>query len=76
MSRPPRRVSPAARARRALLVDLILAGALALVVLQAAAGLGVIAFFALPLFLLGLLWIGAERLARRLRLRRRRRPAA
>ena len=74
--RPPQRISPGARARRALLFDLIAAGALALVVLELAAGLGVVAFFALPVFLVGLLWIGVERLLRRLRLRRRRQAAA
>ena len=74
--RPPQRISPGARARRALLFDLIAAGALALVVLELAAGLGVVGFLALPVFLVGLLWIGVERLLRRLRLRRRRQAAA
>ena len=74
MSTLPRRVSPDARRRRALLFDLIVAALLALVFLELAAGLGVVAFFALPVFLLGLLWLGAEALARRLRRRRRRRP--
>lgn len=67
----PQRISPGARARRALLFDLLVALALALVALQLIAGLGVVAFLALPLFLIGLLWIGVERLLRRLRLRRR-----
>ena len=67
-----RRDSPGARARRALLVDLIAAAALAALVLAVAAGLGVIAFFALPLLLAGVLWIGIERLVERAR---RRRPA-
>jgi nucleoside permease NupC len=71
--RPRRRgISPAARARRALLVDVLAAGALAALALSLAAGLGVVAFVALPALLAGLLWAGAERLARRLRARRSR----
>jgi hypothetical protein len=64
-----RRITPGARARRALLVDAIAAALLAALALSLAAGLGVVAFFALPIFLLGLLWIVVERLARRLRSR-------
>jgi uncharacterized membrane protein len=59
-----RRISPAARARRALLVDVLAALLLALLVLDLAAGLGVIGFFALPLLAILLLWLGAERLRR------------
>lgn len=66
-------MTPGARARRALLVDVVVAAALAVLAFSLAAGLGVVAFFALPLFLIGLLWIAVERLV--LRLRRRRRPA-
>lgn len=62
-----RRLTPGARARRALLLDAIAAALLAALVLSLAAGLGVVAFFALPIFLVGLLWIGVERLVRRLR---------
>ena len=62
-----KRLTPGARARRALLLDAIAAALLAALVLSLAAGLGVVAFFALPLFLLGLLWIVVERLVRRLR---------
>ncbi len=69
-----RRMTPGMRARRALLIDSLLALALALLVLELTAGLGVVAFFGLPLLLLGLLWVGAERLVARFRLRRR--PAA
>ncbi|HET7510031.1 MAG TPA: hypothetical protein VFJ65_07265 [Solirubrobacterales bacterium] len=65
-----RRLTPGARARRALLVDSIVAAVLAALALSLAAGLGVVAFFALPLLLLGLLWIGVERLVLRLRRRR------
>lgn len=63
----PQRITPGARARRALLIDSILAALLAALALSLAAGLGVIAFFALPLLLLGLLWVGLERLVLRLR---------
>lgn len=66
----PRRISPAARARRALLVDAVAAIVLAALVLSVAAGLGVVGFFGLPLLLVGLLWIGAERLLARGRTRR------
>jgi hypothetical protein len=62
-----KRLTPGARARRALLVDAIAAALLATLILSLAAGLGVVAFFALPVFHLGLLWIVVERLVRRLR---------
>lgn len=66
-----RRSSPGARARRGLLIDVVLAAILALPALELTAGLGVIAFFGLPLLLLGLLWIGVERLVGRIRRQRR-----
>jgi hypothetical protein len=69
----PRRLTPGQRARRALLVDVLVAAVLAGAILGLAAGLGVVAFFALPLFLVGLAWVATERLLRRLR---RRRPRA
>jgi hypothetical protein len=59
-----RRLTPGARARRALLVDVVFAAAIAALALSFAAGLGVVAFFALPALLLGLLWLGVERLLR------------
>ncbi len=65
----PQRVSPGARARRALLFDALAALILAAIVLHLASGLGVIAFFGLPILLLGLLWIGVERLRARFRAR-------
>lgn len=68
----PRRISPAARARRALLIDTVAAIVLAVVVLSVAAGLGVIGFFGLPLLLAILAWIGVERLVLRRRAERRR----
>jgi hypothetical protein len=49
---PARRISPGARARRALLVDSILAAIIALLALALTAGLGVVAFFGLPVLLL------------------------
>lgn len=55
--------------RRELLVDVLVAAALAAALLGLAAGLGVVAFIALPLLLVGLLWLGLEAAA--LRLRRR-----
>jgi hypothetical protein len=61
-----KRITPGARARRNLLFDTIVAALLATLALSLAAGLGVVAFFALPILLLGLVWIGVERLARRL----------
>lgn len=67
---PARRITPGARARRALALDALAALVLALLLLQLAAGLGVVAAVALPLLLLGLLWLGAERLLARLRPRR------
>lgn len=66
----PRRISPEARARRALLFDVLAAIALAILALSLAAGLGVIGFFGLPLLVAGLLWIGVERLRGRTRARR------
>lgn len=63
-ARRPLRISPAARARRALLFDALAAILLAVLVLSLAAGLGVVGFFGLPLLLALLLWIGGERLLR------------
>ena len=67
----PRRISPAARARRSLLVDVLAAIALAVLILSVVAGLGVIGFFGFPVLVALLLWIGVEKL----RGSRRRRPA-
>jgi hypothetical protein len=66
----PRRISAAARARRALLFDSLTAVVLAALVLSLAAGLGVVGFFGLPLLIVLLLWIGIERLVRLRRLPR------
>lgn len=63
-------MTPGARARRTLLIDVIVAALIAALAFSFAAGLGVVAFFALPLLLLGLLWIAVERLVLRFRRRR------
>jgi len=62
-----RGITPGARARRALLADTLVAIALAALVLSFAAGLGVVGFFGLPVLVLGLAWIGIERLPLRRR---------
>lgn len=72
----PPRITPGARARRALLVDSLLALVAALALLQLAAGLGVVAALCLPLLLVGLAWIAVERLIARVRLRRQRQTGA
>jgi hypothetical protein len=51
------------------LVDSLVAIGLAALALNLAAGLGVVGFFGLPLLVLGLLWIGGERLTKRRRRR-------
>ena len=63
------------RAKRALAVDLVIAAVISAAALSVAAGLGVIAFFAIPILLIGLLWIGIERLVSRIGRRRRARAA-
>jgi hypothetical protein len=64
---PARGISPAAAARRALLVDSLVAFGIAAIALKLAGGLGVVGFIGLPLLVLGLLWIGSERILARLR---------
>lgn len=66
----PRRISAAARARRALLFDSLAAVVLAALALSVAAGLGVVGFFGLPILIGGLLWIAIESLHRGARARR------
>ncbi|HEX3734509.1 MAG TPA: hypothetical protein VHU86_05070 [Solirubrobacterales bacterium] len=58
--RLPRDVTPGAGARRALLVDSLVALLLAAVAILLAAGIGVVGFVALVVLLLLLLWIGIE----------------
>lgn len=59
---PPREISAGAAARRALLVDLLIAIALALLAFQLAAGIGVVGFLALLASLGLVLWIVVEAL--------------
>lgn len=72
-TRADRRAQQAAerRARRALAIDVAMAAALAAIALSVAAGLGVIAFFGVPILLVGLLWIGVEKLVSHMRRRKR-----
>ena len=63
----PREISPSAAARRSLLVDLLIAFALALVSIALAAGIGVVGFVALLMLLALLAWTGVEAAIRRLR---------
>jgi hypothetical protein len=56
----PRRISPAAAARRSLLVDLLVAIVLAALAFQLAAGVGVVGVFALLTLLVLTVWIAIE----------------
>jgi hypothetical protein len=58
--RLPRDITAGAASRRALLADLVAAIALALVAITAAAGIGVVGFTALLVFLALLVWFGVE----------------
>jgi predicted tellurium resistance membrane protein TerC len=68
------RITPAKRQQRALAFDVVVATILAAILLFLAAGLGVVAAIALPVLLIGFLWIGLERLLRRNSHRRFRKP--
>jgi NhaP-type Na+/H+ or K+/H+ antiporter len=76
----PRDISPGTAARRSLLIDVLVAFALALLAFQLAAGIGVVGFIALVTTVVLLTWIGVEAATRRVRQRgktrrtRRRRP--
>ena len=71
--RLPKDISPPARARRALLADVLIALAITATVVLLSAGVGVIGFGAtISLLLLGL-WFAAERLVRLLAAMHRRR---
>jgi uncharacterized membrane protein len=72
----PQRISAEARSRRDLLFDVVAAIVLASITLAVAAGLGVVGFFGLPLLLVGLVWLGVERLWRESQTRRRRGSSA
>lgn len=68
--RLPRHVSPAAAARRALLVDVLIGVAIAIAAVIVAAGIGVVGFFALLCALIVVPWYlleGGLRTARRRR---------
>lgn len=67
----PRTISPAARARRALLFDVLAAAAFTAVVVLVSAGVGVVGFAGLLVATALLLWIGVEGAARVLMRRRR-----
>jgi hypothetical protein len=66
----PRDISPGTAARRSLLADLLAAIAVALLVLQLAAGSGVVGVLALLTIAVIVLWIMLEAAVRRLRRRR------
>ncbi len=68
MVRLPKRVSPAAAERRALLFDVLIGFAIAIAVIIIAAGIGVVGFFALLCALVLIPWYlieGGMRLRRR-----------
>ena len=72
--RPPRQISPAARARRALLFDVLAAAALTIVALLVSAGIGIVGFAGLLVATLLIAWAALEKagLALFRRLKRRR----
>lgn len=70
--RLPRNVSPAAAARRALLVDVLLGVLVGFLAIVLAAGIGVVGFFALICVLVLLAWYLIEGGIRGARGRRRR----
>ncbi|MFT3863323.1 MAG: hypothetical protein QM729_03550 [Solirubrobacterales bacterium] len=65
--RLPRNVSPAAARRRSMLVDALFGAALAIVLIVAAAGIGVVGFFALLCALVLVPWYLVEGGLRRAR---------
>ena len=67
--RIPRNVSPAAEARRSWLIDVVIGIFLGIVAIILAAGVGVVAFFALLVAILIVVWYIVEGV---LRIRRRR----
>jgi hypothetical protein len=64
MVRLPRKISPEAAARRRLLADVSIAIGIAFLAFVLAAGLGIVAFLALPIFLGLLIWIAIEAVVR------------
>ncbi len=71
--RVPDRISPAARARRALLVDSLAAAALTILALLVSGGIGIVGFAGLLVATLMIAWIAVEKAGQMLRRRWRRR---
>jgi uncharacterized membrane protein len=69
-----RRRSPGQRQRRRLALDLAIALLIAIVFVTVAGGLGVVAWFGLPILLIGLLTFAVERIVGWRRSRRQRSP--
>ena len=69
--RPPRNISPAAARRRSLLVDVLVGVAIGICAIIAAAGIGVVGFFALICVLIIVPWYLLEGGLRGVRRRRR-----
>jgi hypothetical protein len=68
----PKNVSPAAERRRSLLIDAVLGILIAVCAIVAAAGIGVVAFFALIVALILSLWYLVETALHSARRRRKR----
>jgi hypothetical protein len=68
--RLPREISPGAAARRRLLADILMAISIAFLVFLLAAGIGIVAFVALPTLLVLLAWIATEATIKGVRRRR------
>jgi hypothetical protein len=68
--RLPREISPGAAARRRLLADILMAISIAFLVFLLAAGIGIVAFVALPTLLVLLAWIATEATVKGVRRRR------
>jgi hypothetical protein len=64
MVRLPRDITPGQAARRALLADFAIALLLTLAAVALAAGIGVVGFFALLVFLVTVAWAAVERTVR------------
>jgi hypothetical protein len=70
MVRLPREIPPGAASRRRLLADILIAISIAVLVFVLAAGIGIVAFLALPTLLVLLAWIATEAAVRGVRRRR------
>jgi hypothetical protein len=68
--RLPRDISPGAAARRTLLADVLIALGIALLAFLLTAGIGIVAFVALPTFLVLFAWVAIEAAIREARRRR------